>query len=151
MISVSEYYKRFIDSKVDLNDTPKVCCPFHKEEKPSFSYDSNRGRWRCFGSCKVGGDVIDLHRKHYNLRSRKESEESLYRLLGIHITHGITSLKEDYVVIDEEKLSVDVAYEKAVIYANTKERWIKLDYVMSVYPLDVTRLEDLLKKWGVAK
>ena len=32
-------------------------CPFHKENSPSFSVDTNTGQWFCFG-CKAGGDVI---------------------------------------------------------------------------------------------
>ena len=32
-------------------------CPFHKEKTPSFSVDSQKQRYHCFG-CGDGGDVI---------------------------------------------------------------------------------------------
>jgi hypothetical protein len=37
-------------------------CPLHKEEKgQSFAINGRTERWRCFGKCDQGGDVIDLH------------------------------------------------------------------------------------------
>ena len=83
LISIPEYFTRFIDRSIDLTKTPKICCPFHEEDTPSFSYSSEKGLWRCFGACKVGGDVIALHQKNYRLRSRREAEDSLYKLLGL--------------------------------------------------------------------
>ena len=35
----------------------KACCPFHKEEKPSFYINETKQFFYCFG-CSVGGDVI---------------------------------------------------------------------------------------------
>jgi len=32
-------------------------CPFHKENKPSFTVDQGKGLWHCFG-CDKGGDVF---------------------------------------------------------------------------------------------
>jgi putative DNA primase/helicase len=45
------------------------CCPFHKENTPSFKVDATKKNWHCFGGCGVGGDVFDfLIRYHgYNL------------------------------------------------------------------------------------
>lgn len=34
-------------------------CPFHEDKNPSFSVDSSKGLFHCFG-CKKGGDVIKL-------------------------------------------------------------------------------------------
>ena len=65
LISIPEYFTRFIDRSIDLTKIPKICCPFHEEDTPSFSYSSEKGLWRCFGACKVGGDVIALHQKNY--------------------------------------------------------------------------------------
>jgi hypothetical protein len=42
----------------------KGLCPFHKERSPSFYVWPASQRWRCFGSCVEGGDVIDLLRRH---------------------------------------------------------------------------------------
>lgn len=38
-------------------------CPFHQERTPSFSVDPERQRWRCFGACNGGGDVISFIQK----------------------------------------------------------------------------------------
>ena len=41
----------------------KGLCPFHQERSASFYVWPASQRWRCFGSCAEGGDVIDLLRK----------------------------------------------------------------------------------------
>lgn len=38
------------------------CCPFHKENTPSFKVDNTRRRYKCFG-CPAGGDAIDWMRE----------------------------------------------------------------------------------------
>ena len=149
-ITVPEYYKKYIDKNVNLTDTPKVCCPFHKEDTPSFSYNPVTGRWRCFGACKVGGDVIALHQKNYKLSSRKEAESSLKSLLGIQPTvpKTLSDLNEP-VVLNEDDIELDKIYNLCLLHANSVDRWIDMDYIMSISPVDIYRLKDLLKKWGV--
>lgn len=39
-----------------------ACCPFHNEKTPSFSVDSNRGFYKCFG-CGESGDAIKFVQK----------------------------------------------------------------------------------------
>lgn len=39
------------------------CCPFHDERTASFVVDTERNRWRCFGSCSTGGDSISFYMK----------------------------------------------------------------------------------------
>lgn len=41
----------------------KGCCPMHKEKTPSFVIYTDSQKWRCYGACARGGDVIDLARK----------------------------------------------------------------------------------------
>lgn len=38
----------------------KAKCPLHLEKSPSFYVYTASQRWRCFGACAAGGDVIDL-------------------------------------------------------------------------------------------
>lgn len=149
-MTVPQYYTKFINSKVNLNETNKVCCPFHKEDTPSFSYNTLTGKWRCFGSCKVGGDVIDLHRANYKLKNRIEAEKSLCGVLCIPI-HKVTSIEHlnEPVLIDEESVELDRIYNLCLLHANNPKRWLDMDYEMSVYPTDILRLKELLVKWGV--
>lgn len=36
-----------------------ACCPFHEDRTPSFSFDTNKKLWHCFG-CHYGGDVFEF-------------------------------------------------------------------------------------------
>lgn len=139
LISIPEYFTRFIDKSIDLNHTPKICCPFHEEDTPSFSYSAEKGRWRCFGACKVGGDVIALHQKNYRLRSRREAEESLYKLLGLGVLGAQRHVEKG--VADERAVAFKSAYAKATMVAKTVEDWDELDYIMSQYPPEANKLE----------
>lgn len=38
----------------------KARCPLHKEKTASFYLYLDTNRWRCFGACADGGDVVDL-------------------------------------------------------------------------------------------
>jgi len=38
-------------------------CPLHEERTPSFYVYTDSQRWRCFGACAEGGDVVDLLRR----------------------------------------------------------------------------------------
>jgi len=44
----------------------KGLCPFHQEKTPSFTVDSSRGHFHCFG-CGEGGDAIDFLQRHGSL------------------------------------------------------------------------------------
>ena len=146
IISIPEYYKRFINSQVDLSLENKQCCPFHKEDTPSFSYSPERGTWRCFGSCHTGGDVIDLHRKNFKLRSREEAKKSLYALLGIKREVSFVQEKPKANEIEIENRTL---YNKALQKAQTIEQWLELDYIMSFYPVNYDKLRAFVK--GVQK
>ena len=147
--TIPEYYQQEIDRSVDLNTTPKQCCPFHREDTPSFSYSAEKHRWRCFGSCKCGGDVIALHQKHYRLQTREEAEKSLSYLYGIQVNKIQTTPEEVELLVDDVKVEFEIVYAKACMMANSVTRWLELDYVMSRYPVVVRDLQQLVDKWEV--
>lgn len=145
--SIPEYYKDFIDANVDLLQYPKQCCPFHQEDTPSFSYSDEKGKWRCFGSCHCGGDVVDLHRKNYKFRTRKEAEDSLYELYEVEKTK-VFSGHDDYLsYVNTERVDSKTLYNMCILKANTIERWLQLDYVMSKFPVSDFDLQELLDSW----
>ena len=144
--TIPEYYKEMINRSVDLLENPKQCCPFHTEDTPSFSYSAERGKWRCFGGCKCGGDVIDLHRKNYRLATRQDAERSLNALCGI--VKRVEIYKENVnLYVSENKVEQEEIYQKAILLANCPDKWVELDYFMSKTPIDLMGLTDLVNKW----
>lgn len=148
-ITVPQYVTKFINSKINLNETNKICCPFHKEDTPSFSFNPSTGKWRCFGACKTGGDVIDLHKMNYKISNKTEAEKSLCNLLGINYNKINVIKDNEPILLNEESIELDRIYNLCLLNANCIERWLDMDYVMSIYPVDIIRLKDLLNKWGV--
>lgn len=145
--SIPEYYKDYIDKNVDLNSNPKQCCPFHSEDTPSFSYSAEKGVWHCFGSCHTGGDVVALHQKNYKIRSKKEAEESLCELYKVDKSDVIKRCNDYMDRINETRIKSKTLYNKALKLANTVERYLELDYVMSKYPVEDIALQDLIDTW----
>lgn len=39
----------------------KMCCPFHKEDTPSFIWNKKALSFRCFGACGRSYDIIDIY------------------------------------------------------------------------------------------
>lgn len=145
-ITIPIYFSTYIDNEVNLLITPKICCPFHKENTPSFSYSYIKGVWRCFGKCKFGGDVIDLHYKNKNLSSREEAIRSLLSILNINIKYRPNKLERKEIHINEEEIKYKILYNKAINLATTIDRWVELDYVMS-FTESYDRLNDLVCGW----
>lgn len=143
--SIPEYFAEMINREVDLNSEPKQCCPFHKEDTPSFSYSADKGVWRCFGGCHVGGDVVDLHKVNYKLSSRDEAKKSLYAIYEVTEKKVLSDSMLDYV--NEERIMDNAVYAKLLIKANCPKRWLELDYVMSKHPLEMADLRGLLDSW----
>lgn len=141
LITIPEYFARFIDPAIDLEKTPKICCPFHQEDTPSFSYSPEKGVWRCFGACKFGGDVIAMHQKHYKIHNRRDAERSLRKLLGYNDIEKVPSTHLQEGVVNEREAAFKTAYAKAILVARTPDDWDELDYIMSQYPQDVSALE----------
>jgi DNA primase len=63
----------------------KGLCPFHQERTPSFTVDSTRAHWHCFG-CSEGGDAIDFLQKQETL-SFTEAVERLARRAGVELRY----------------------------------------------------------------
>ncbi len=69
-IDPAEYIGRFVKlQKAGRNF--RALCPFHTEKTPSFYVFTDRGSWRCFGSCGEGGDVFSFVQKRENVDFRE--------------------------------------------------------------------------------
>ena len=65
--------------------TLKGLCPFHSEKTPSFTVDSARGLFHCFG-CQEGGNVYQFVQKVENLPF-PEAVEWLARRVGFDLRY----------------------------------------------------------------
>ena len=143
VITIPEYYKKFIDSTVDLVQSPKQCCPFHVEDTPSFVYSPDKHIWRCFGACKIGGDVVTLHQVNFKLKNRHEAEKSLYDLLGIKLPSTLNQLEP---ILDKEFINSRILYNRALTCAKSIDEWLELDYIMSQYPVEDIKLQEFINR-----
>ena len=139
--SIPTYYKMYVDPNVNLEITPSQPCPFHDEKTgKSFSYSKQLNIWRCFGQCHCGGDVIDLHKLNYRLKSREEAKKSLFQILGISYKPNLTFEKKE-IKVDDKDVYRRRVYSLAVSLAKEPEAWLELDYILSKVPYDVKELE----------
>ena len=58
--AITEFAGRFTALARTGPERLKGCCPIHTEKTPSFYIYEDSQRWRCFGACAEGGDVITL-------------------------------------------------------------------------------------------
>jgi DNA primase len=63
----------------------KGLCPFHQEKTPSFTVDSTRAHYHCFG-CNQGGDAIDFLQKQEAL-SFTEAVERMAQRAGVELRY----------------------------------------------------------------
>ena len=80
-IDIVDFIRQYVPNLKRAGRTFKACCPFHKEKTPSFTCDSEKGLFYCFG-CQEGGDVIAFLMKIEHL-SFNEALEKLAPLAGV--------------------------------------------------------------------
>lgn len=141
-ISIPTYWHDYVNSNIDIVQSPKQPCPFHKEQHgQSFSYLHEKGYFSCFGACHVlGGDVVRMHMLNYKINDYTKAEESLARLYGITNKREVDFTKKE-VKLDESNIEFRVAYAQSCSVARTPDDWLELDLIMSQYPPDVGKLQ----------
>lgn len=146
--TVPEYYEEHISRGTDLTMYPKQCCPFHQENTPSFSYNIQSGRWSCFGKCHAHGDVVDMHMRYYHFISREEAQRDLEVRYNVPRESAMQKmLRASSILVRKDTVDDESTYALALSLANTPERWVELDYVMSIHPFDRARIQTLINKW----
>ena len=58
--SISAY--DFVSQYVELSPTGRGLCPFHDDQRASFSINIEENYWYCFAGCG-GGSIIDFYMK----------------------------------------------------------------------------------------
>ena len=78
------------ETGLKFNTNDKLCCPFHKEKTPSFSYDKNRNKVHCYGSCNKDFDAIDFVMEYRNL-----SYLEACKYLNLDLPKGFKKIEDD--------------------------------------------------------
>ena len=133
-ITIPEYFKKYIDSSVNLELTPKICSPFRQESTPSFSYSREKNIWKDFGGNKEGGDVINLHKVYNKLPNYNTAVISLAKLLDIRIIideYSFSDLKEKIANLgkenEEQNTYVDLEIKYRSLANKIEDRLQKLN------------------------
>lgn len=80
-LDIAEFVRQYVPHLKKAGKTWKACCPFHKEKTPSFTVNSEKGLYYCFG-CQEGGDIFDFLMKMENLPFN-EAVHKLADLAGV--------------------------------------------------------------------
>lgn len=65
-IHASSFYAQRLEGFVKRGTYAQAKCPFHPDNNPSFSVNTETGYARCFG-CGWHGDIIDFVSKFYSV------------------------------------------------------------------------------------
>lgn len=140
-VSIPKYFTEQINGSVDLIETPSICCPFHDDHSPSFTYSLEKNMWRCWSNCG-GGDVVEMHRINKKLHSREEALESLAQLYHVVPEFKVEPRKD--VVRDVVKDKYKLLLTEAAMRVSTPEEYIALDRIMG-YHLRIDEMIPLLE------
>jgi len=80
-LDIAEVIRQYVPNLKRAGKTYKACCPFHKEKTPSFTCNSDKGFFYCFG-CQTGGDIFDFVMKMENIPFN-EALEKLAAMAGV--------------------------------------------------------------------
>ncbi|BCE01508.1 DNA primase [Marinicellulosiphila megalodicopiae] len=70
-----------------------ACCPFHNEKSPSFSINSSKQFYHCFG-CGESGDALKFLQEYERL-SFVEAIEALAKMAGVEVPKVIDPVQEE--------------------------------------------------------
>lgn len=136
----------------------KQQCPFHKDKDPSFSINTTKQIFKCFG-CDKSGDVITLVAELDNI-TPYESCKKILELTGNNYTESKQEMSR-YIKKQQEKESLQERYWK-LFKTLIRAKWeldnviIPIDYYKSDLQANLVKLKadlevylDLLEKMDV--
>jgi DNA primase len=118
-------------------------CPFHKEKTPSFSVDSQKQRYHCFG-CGEGGDVIAFIMKIENL-DFVEAAEFIAKKINYNLQYLFTETHE---VVEKRSRLIELN-ELAKKYYNYVLLNSKIAEKALQYLIDRGFTKETIKKYDV--
>lgn len=156
---LGDYYSVY---PVDFESDPRVCCPLHDEQTPSFRYYESTGSFNCFG-CQRGGDIIQLHRLYTEkMNGTKPTFEEAVRFLYNYFLKGrdLQPFKSES-LSNNEKLNADsdvvklniyrvnlessITYDESISLEAKKKIWSTLDDVDVLISKGLIRTSDAMK------
>jgi DNA primase len=108
-----------------------ACCPFHKEKSPSFSINTVKQYFHCFG-CDESGDAITFTMKYHGL-DFIDAVKSLAAEYNIHIPESNTKLTKKQIQEQKQhKLTLAETISKTVKYyqQNLPNNQIAFNYLV---------------------
>jgi hypothetical protein len=74
LLDIARHYLPDLTERGGADSCP---CPFHNGTGNSFKINPKRGQWRCWSTCDIGGDVLDLIARYHNLDSRADYHQCI--------------------------------------------------------------------------
>lgn len=115
-IAIEDVVSRYVPDLKRKGRHMWACCPFHNEKTPSFCVTPDTGRWRCFGQCQEGGNVIDFMMKIENLTYPLACQKLLNDYLHIE-------LKDADLYLTPEEEAREKKRETMLIYNDLVCKW----------------------------
>jgi DNA primase len=129
MIKFSEAFLENLKSRADIADIISrhvplqkkgreyvACCPFHQEKTPSFTVNSEKGFYHCFG-CGAHGSVFDFIMQRENANF-PEAVEKVADYLGVPVPRQELTIQEkETLSLQDELLKI---HEAATVFFEQK-------------------------------
>ncbi len=121
-----------ISNYVKLKKTGKNytgLCPFHKEKTPSFTVDTSKQLYHCFG-CGAGGDVINFIEKIENL-DFVEAVEFLAKRVGYNLKYNLSGASKESTNVKNRLIELNELAKKYFNFVlfNSKAGLTSLNYL----------------------
>lgn len=145
-IIIPELKDYYSDYPADFDVRPMVKCPLHVEDTPSFRWYEETNTFFCFG-CRVGGDVIHLHRKFMlNVRGSEPSfTEALNFLYDYFIAGNEQANVSSQIDLGSMGVEIESSNVEQVMLANyikRLEEWLRYTNVPIEMKADIYDLID---------
>lgn len=114
-ISIEDVVSNYVPDLKRKGHRLWACCPFHKENTPSFCIDIQKNMWYCFG-CHEGGNVIKFMMKIEGMSFPVAVKELLSKYLHIKI-------EEDKIRLSPEEEKEEKRKETMRIYNDILSKW----------------------------